>query len=73
MSEAWPRKRRKELHELLEMLATIRTLNNGSNFIGKVQQLIKTSDKFDKLNLESAQPNFSQFLTAEAFGEGGES
>ena len=73
MSKPWPINRKKELHELIDMILTIKTLNNGSGFTGRIQKIIEAAEKIDKLDLESAEPNFRQFLVHEAFGEGGES
>lgn len=65
----WEDKRIRQTKELSEILTTLSQLNNGSDFIGKLQHCINISKSLTKTNLRDCSPSFDQFLISKAHGE----
>jgi hypothetical protein len=62
----WPEDRRKELIDLRDMLHELRSLNNGSNFLGKVERAIEVADRLTRSDLAARRNSFYSFLENQA-------
>lgn len=63
----WPEDRRMELVELRDMLWESQGLNNGSNFMNKLDRAIKVADRLTRTNLGTGRDSFCSFLEKEAY------
>lgn len=63
----WPEDRRKELAELRDMLWELQGLNNGSNFMSKLDRAIKVADRLTRTDLDTGRDSFYSFLENQAF------
>lgn len=63
---AWPLDRRQEFVELRDMLHRIASLNNGSNFLGKIQSAIAIAEKLTRTDFADRRLSFCDFLSGEA-------
>ena len=62
----WPEDRRQELIDLRDMLHELRSLNNGSNFLGKVERAIEVADRLTRSDLAAQRYSFYSFLETQA-------
>lgn len=62
----WPEDRRKELAELQELLREIKSVNHGSNALGRIARCIEIAEKLTDLDMETCRPDFFSFLVNQA-------
>lgn len=69
MKEPWPMDRRKEMALLMDLLITASNLNSGSDFIGRLEDVMSLANKLNKSDINTARKSFVQFLVSEAAGK----
>ena len=62
----WEKDRRIELSDLESMLHTLATINQGSNFIGKLNECIEVAKASTDFNLDTNRRSLVEFLRNEA-------
>jgi hypothetical protein len=60
----WPKKRCRELEELIALIHDIQALNRGNCFIQRITRCIKAADKLDRW--DSQQMNLLRWLKEQA-------
>lgn len=69
MSEPWPKDRREELGNLIDMLVDLAGVNKGSGFIEKVSECISIANALHRSDRNLSKESFTQFLISEAVGD----
>lgn len=62
----WPEDRRKELAELQELLREIKTVNHGSNALGRIARCIEIAEKLTYTDIDKCRDDFFSFLISQA-------
>jgi hypothetical protein len=62
----WPEDRRKELAELQELLREIKTVNHGSNALGRITRCIEIAEKLTYTDMATCRQDFFSFLVNQA-------
>ena len=62
----WPEDRRKELAELQELLREIKTVNHGSNALGRITRCIEIAEKLTYTDMDTCRQDFFSFLVNQA-------
>lgn len=62
----WPEDRRKELAELQELLREIKTVNHGSNALGRIARCIEIAEKLTYTDIDTCRQDFFSFLVNQA-------
>ena len=62
----WPEDRRKELAELQELLREIKTVNHGSNALGRIARCIEIAEKLTYTDMDTCRQDFFSFLVNQA-------
>jgi hypothetical protein len=61
----WTEDRLKELDKLDDLLIGISNINNGSDFIGRMEECIQIATSLKRSNINTGRKSFFQFLISQ--------
>jgi hypothetical protein len=69
LKPAWPEDRLKDIETLQLLLREVRTIDNGSHVIERLQRCIALADKLADTDYQSGRASFTQFLITQGWKE----